>query len=347
MNSAIADLIQFAPGDDRVAERVGSELGIPELPALRAAFNRDGFVVVPDVFAAGELDQLRRAVEKAVGARKARFGLHRMPAAERSAYESQFTQCLNLWEDFEEMRAFTFHPRLTAIAAALLGAEGLRVFQDQALVKPPGGNPTAAHQDHPLWAIEGPARSITGWVPLMPGGSTLLGGALGYVPGSHKAPVPPRFANIATGEKADFAARDTELLALFAGSCGPPSFVEVPEGGVAFHHGMTVHFSKPNLSGEERPAWSAAFMEDGAKRGSILNLKRQAHPIVDRPGCEVGVGAVLDSPLTPVAYPRAANAALPPRPPSLTEEAFLQSRGTMPAPPELLQDGSKNSNSRL
>src|SRR6476660_6074303 len=60
-------------------------------PALVAAFERDGFVVVPDLLDAAERDRYGRAVDAAVDAAVARrrSGDTR-PLADRSRYEQSF-----------------------------------------------------------------------------------------------------------------------------------------------------------------------------------------------------------------------------------------------------------------
>src|SRR5438094_3615133 len=87
-------------------------------PALVAGFERDGFVVVPDLLTADELGVFGAAVSDAVASRKA----HDTRAlAEKSRYEQSFLQCQNLWEDFPSVRPLTFHPRVAWAAASLLG----------------------------------------------------------------------------------------------------------------------------------------------------------------------------------------------------------------------------------
>ena len=196
------------------------------------AFRRDGFVVVPELLAAAELERFGVAVDAAVAART-RHDTRQL--ADKTPYEQSFQQCINLWEDHPAVRPLTFHPRVAAAAAALLGVAALRVWHDQALYKEAGGRPTDAHQDQGYWPIE-EADTLTAWIPF--DGSTLDGGAMGYVPGSHRFGV-RKFVNIFFGEPEDLInapeARGVE-----------PVFVEVPCGGVAFHHGLTFHLAQPH-----------------------------------------------------------------------------------------------------
>src|SRR5262245_39231753 len=137
-----------------------------------AQFQRDGFVVLPDLLTDEELAGYETAVTEGVAARTS--GDDR-PLAERSNYEKSFVQCMNLWEDREDVRALTFHPRLAQAAAELLEIDAIRVWHDQALYKRAGGRKTDAHQDHPYWPMKETA-SITAWIPFE--GATRTSGSL-------------------------------------------------------------------------------------------------------------------------------------------------------------------------
>src|SRR5262249_3274506 len=156
-------------------------------------FQRDGFVVIPDLLTDEEVDQYGAAVTAGVQARTA--GDDR-PLAERSRYEQSFVQCMNLWEDRLDVRKLTFHPRLGQAAAELLEVDGIRVWHDQALYKQAGGRQTDAHQDHPYWPMKETA-SVTAWIPFE--GATQTSGALAFLPGSHLIGM-RKFINIFFGE---------------------------------------------------------------------------------------------------------------------------------------------------
>ena len=116
-----------------------------------AAFRRDGFVMVPDLLEARELERYGAAVDEAVARRK-RFD-HRQ-LGEKSPYEQSFIQCINLWEDTPAVRPLTFHPVVCETAARLLGVDTLRLWHDQALYKEAGGRLTDPHQDQPYWPMD-------------------------------------------------------------------------------------------------------------------------------------------------------------------------------------------------
>jgi len=257
--------------------------GQPVSEEAIADFERDGFVVVPDLLRFEELDQLAPHVDAAVAARQS--GDHR-GLDQKSRYEQSFIQCINLWEDWPDVRPLTFHPVVAAAAAALLRADVVRIWHDQALFKEAGGRPTDAHQDQPYWPIAEP-RTVTAWIPL--DGATLQTGCLGYLPGSHRAGL-RKYVNIFDGQPEDLLA-DPALVG------SEPEFREVGRGGVAFHHGLTAHCAGANRSAQTRRIHTVIYFADGCTRGTDLG-----HFAVDRPG--IAVGAVIDSDLTPVAHPR-------------------------------------------
>ena len=148
--------------------------------ALIETFDRDGFAVVKDFFDPAELEFFGSIVDRAV---INRVGPDTRSIDAKSMYEQSFQQCMNLWEDNDDLKALTFNQSLAKTAGALLGAEALRIWHDQALYKEPGGRETDPHQDWPLWPMA-PARQITAWIPF--DGSTLESGAMGYSPGFHR-----------------------------------------------------------------------------------------------------------------------------------------------------------------
>lgn len=276
-------------------------------------FDTNGFVVVPGLLSSDELTRYQTAVRAAVASRKAN---DRRVLAERSVYEQSFLQCQNLWEDFDEVRPLTFHPRLAQAAAELVGAPSVRLFHDQALFKEPGGRETDPHQDLPYWPIAEP-DAVTAWVPFA--GSTLQSGCMGYVPGSHRLGL-RKFINIFRAGADEIREQAQELMVV------EPVYVEVPRGSVAFHHGLTAHLARPNESDATREVHTVIYFRDGCTRGSS-----RAHPALDRAG--IAVGEPIASDVTPVAWPRdAGDLPVPPPPPEWVSEPLRQ-LGILPGGP--------------
>jgi ectoine hydroxylase-related dioxygenase (phytanoyl-CoA dioxygenase family) len=243
-------------------------------------YRRDGFVHVPALLPAAQMPALAAAVDGAVAKRKA---LDTRTLGEKSLYEQSFIQCQYLWEDFPAVRPLMFHPALGAALGALLGAERVRLWHDQALYKEPGGRETDAHQDHAYWPIA-EADTITAWIPLTEIDDAT--GCMGYAPGSHLGDV----------EFVDIFAKPGSGAALVAKQSAEPVFVPCKPGDVIFHHGRTVHLARPNRSDRMRRVYTGIYFKDGCTRGTP-----RPHPSVDRD--EIPVGGVIDGAATPVVWP--------------------------------------------
>jgi ectoine hydroxylase-related dioxygenase (phytanoyl-CoA dioxygenase family) len=285
----------------------GAERILPD--DLVEQFQRDGFVVVEGLLDDDELDALTPVVSEAVARRKA---ADTRSLEEKSRYEQSFLQCQNLWEDTPGVRPLTFHPRVGQAAAELLNVASVRLWHDQALFKEPGGRETDAHQDQPYWPIAEPL-TVTAWVPL--DGVTLDGGCMGYVPGSHTLGL-RKFVNI-------FGGKPKDLLQEPALKDRAPVFVEVPRGGVTFHHGLTAHLARPNRTDRMRRVHTMIYFADGCTRGSDM-----PHPSVD--DIPIEVGQPVNSPVTPVVWPRPAGDLPEPPPLPPAEERRVQHLGTRP-----------------
>lgn len=262
------------------------------------AFRRDGFVVIPDLLSPEELERFGAAVDEAVASRKS---WDRRALAEKTRYEQSFDQCINLWEDFPGVRPLTFHARILACAADLLGVERLRLWHDQALYKDAGGRETDAHQDQPYWPML-ETDAITAWIPF--DGSRRDAGAMAYVPGSHRFGV-RKFVNIFFDDKPYDIVSGPESRGV------EPQWVEVPRGAVAFHHSLTIHLAAANRTARPRRVHTMILFRDGATRSTEL-----PHPSVER--AHIPVGAPIDSVFTPLVWPRQGDE-LPPLPPRPSE----------------------------
>ena len=244
------------------------------------AFRRDGFVHLKGLLGADEIARLGLAVDAAVTARKQN---DTRALADKSPYEQSFIQCQYLWEDFPDVRPLTFHPRVVGAAAALIGAQAMRLWHDQALYKEAGGRQTDAHQDHPYWPIN-ELRTLTAWIPLIEVDDET--GCMGYAPGSHTGEA--EYVNIFT----EPGAGET----LVAKQKHKPVFVPARPGDVLFHHGLTVHLAKPNRSDHTRRVYTAIYFADGCTRAAS-----GSHPSLDREA--IAVGAAIDGRATPIAWP--------------------------------------------
>jgi ectoine hydroxylase-related dioxygenase (phytanoyl-CoA dioxygenase family) len=249
-------------------------------PAAVEAFRRDGFFHAVGLLDPDEIARHREAVDQAVAIRTRNDG---RPLAERTPFEQSFTMCQYLWEDFPDVGRLTFHPAIAGLAAALIGAERLRLWHDQALYKEAGGRETEMHQDHPYWPIT-ESDAITAWIPLVEIDEAM--GCMGYIPGSHLGDV--EFIDVfrSPGQGQAFEARQTKAA----------RYVPCSPGDVIFHHGHTIHRAMPNRTDRVRRVHTAIYFRDGCHRSTD-----RPHHSLDRD--RIAVGAVIDGRATPIAWP--------------------------------------------
>jgi ectoine hydroxylase-related dioxygenase (phytanoyl-CoA dioxygenase family) len=273
-------------------------------------FRDKGFVTYPGVFEASEIEYYSLVLKEAIKERK-QADLRKL--VDKSLYEQSFTQCQNLWEDYLEIRKLTFSNKITSIAAELLGVERLRLWHDQALVKESGGRKTDIHHDKPYWPIR-ENQTITAWIPLSKIDSN--NGQLGFYPASHKH-LEEEFIDIFSGD-----IQENQIKEIMAIKGVEPEYQDLEIGDVSFHHGLVFHEAKANNSLEDRVVHTAIYFAEGSIRDSD-----KFHFSVDRPG--IGVGEVIASDVTPIAYPIKELPKQPETPINKSFE-FLQELGLLP-----------------
>ena len=254
-------------------------------PAQRSEFDERGYLVVRGLLEPAEIARYGAAVDRAVAARC----MHdQRSLEERTLYEQSFRQCINLWEDFPDVRPLSFHQRIAETAAELIAQPVLRLWHDQALYKEARARATDAHHDQPYWPIV-ETNTISAWIAFE--GADRENGCMGYVPGSHRFGI-RAFPNIFTGTGFDLE-KGEEARGV------PPVFEPVAPGDVAFHHGLTLHLALANQTPRTRRVHTMIYFADGSTR----KRNRQRHPCVDRAGIEPG--APVQSAVTPIVWPRA------------------------------------------
>jgi len=251
------------------------------------AFQSDGFLIVQNFFTHTEIDLFGEAVDAAVRHRTADD--HRN-LADKNLYEQTFVQCMRLWEDHPLVAPFTFHAKLCAAAAALLRADCVRLWHDQALYKEPGGRKTDAHLDYPFWPVDTPDL-VSVWIPyadVRPGG-----GMMSYVRGSHAAGI-TEFVDIGQlrgGEPYELL-NDERVAGM------PLVPVPAPKGSAVFHHACTIHAADANDTKQTRRVFTMAYMRDGCRRS-----RDDAYFALDRD--QIRTGELIVGPGHPVVWPRA------------------------------------------
>ena len=158
-------------------------------------------------------------------------------------------QICNGWKADHLIKQFVCHEIVGKSCSTLMNWEGAKLVQDNVLWKPPKGKTLGYHQDaaYDDWLI--PQTMMTCWMSL--DNTSEKTGTLEYVKGSHKWGLQPPKGEFHSPE--DYK----EQLNLFARENNKEIdivYVEVPAGGVSFHHGFTWHGSGINTSDKHRRA---------------------------------------------------------------------------------------------
>lgn len=270
---------------------------IPLTRATVTEFQDRGFVVTENALSAEDLTRYGAAIDQEIALRTADD--HRS-LEDKSVYEQSFVQCMRLWETNAEILPLSCDSGLAGIAAQLLGVDSVRLWQDQALYKEPGGRETTPHQDETFWAI-GEEPLVSAWIPL--DDVTIENGAMAYVPGSHKAGA-LKVVDITHQSEPYDILEDPAL------NGAQPELVEVKAGSIVWHHGMTVHQAAANTSATTRRVFTVVYIASDARRTKPW----PTYPL-DREGIEVG--EVLRGEGMPILWPPPE---IPPEPPQIIGE---------------------------
>lgn len=222
----------------------------PVPPAVVEGFRAKGHAVVRRLASAEEVAAYRPSIEAAAASRS--FEVR--PLEERDTYGRAFVQSANLWRHDEVVRRFVFARRFAAVAAVLLGVDGVRLYHDQALVKEPGGGHTPWHQDQFYWPLDGDA-TVTLWMPLADLRPEV--GSMTFASGTHRR-----------GALCDAAISDESEAVLQAWVDASGVELEthgaLRAGDATFHAGWTLHRASANPTDEPRPVMTIIYVADGA-----------------------------------------------------------------------------------
>ena len=225
-------------------------------------YQTDGFLVIEGFLDAGELEKWRTYTDEAVEQRlnETRPGWNNQHDPD-AFYAQVFTQCVRLADTHEGMAEIMYDPRLGEVAATLAGIDGIRIWHDQALIKPPWGNPTAWHLDDPYWSFSS-RDAISIWVAL--DDATLANGCMWYLPGTHRT---ARFDNAGIGENMASLFKvypEWRQIEAVPGPC--------PAGSAVFHNGLTAHGAGANMTPRPRRAMTCGYMPDGSTFNGQRNI---------------------------------------------------------------------------
>jgi len=237
-----------------------------------SAYRRDGFVLIEDFLDEHELGRWRSETDEAVAQRLAAVG-----EQDDSFYGRVFTQLQRLADTHPGVAALILDGRLGEVAATLAGVSAIRIWHDQALIKPPYGNPTSWHLDDPFWSFSS-REAISVWIAL--DDTTIANGCLWYLPGTQRS---ARFDLVEIGSNFGALFDDyPDWLQL------EPVAAPCTAGSAVFHNGLVAHAAGANMTPRPRRAMTCAFMPSGSTFNGTQNILPDAYV------AKLELGDVLD-----------------------------------------------------
>lgn len=237
-------------------------------------FDKDGYLLLPDMASAEELNAMQDFCESCVSSR------HNALDEGRALVDEQnnllWIRCND--EDIEKFReAAGVLDRAWELSASLLGLKKedispkMRIF----FKRPKCESEVPWHQDEAFYQRYSEKRkegynSINCWVSLDE--ATSESGCLKYIPGSHqkglikhKLQIANHVEGMLPGEQKEQDDQTGVTLYTELASDEPVVHATLPPGGMALHHCRTMHSSDSNRSANPRRAFVLVFQEKKPK----------------------------------------------------------------------------------
>jgi ectoine hydroxylase-related dioxygenase (phytanoyl-CoA dioxygenase family) len=246
-------------------------------------FERDGHIHVRGIATPDEIARYRSVIRSVVEEHKGKS------QGRIDDYSKLFTQVTNIWRMSDAAREIVFTRRFAEVAAQLLGVASVRLYHDQALFKPPGGDRTPWHQDRYYWPLD-TDRTITMWLPLLD--VELQMGSMIFASGSHRA--------TGLGDLIISAETDRRLTTIIKERAWPIWSEPIRAGDATFHAGATLHSAGANRSDRVREVLTVIYFASGTRVATPTNPNQQVDLDVFLPGAKPGEEA--KSELNPILY---------------------------------------------
>ena len=216
-------------------------------------FESQGFLVVENLLGESEVDGLTQRMQDLVDGTVPfpQDSLEWEPGTDPQNRGANTLRKINSCAEHDSF--FVEHaskPAILDVIESLLGSD-IKLFGDQAFIKPPGGSEKTYHQDSAYFAIE-PKAIITCWAAL--DDVTVENGCLWVIPGSHTGGIVDHSDIWMVGDRQDMKVPDEKLererevsITMKAGSC-------------SFHHSVLLHRSGPNLTEQHRRGLATHYM---------------------------------------------------------------------------------------
>jgi hypothetical protein len=188
-----------------------------------------------------------------------------------------FLQSFNLHRTCPTFSRLATSPTLAALACKLLSTSSVRLYQDTLFLKRKGDHETKWHTDCKM-APFFTNNLITFWVPLTP---IAKEGGLLYADTSHRDCALHYWIDRSKVDKLDLTGRYVE---------SDHGCIEL--GDVSAHHGWTLHYGNPNLTTEDRYAYSVTYVDADATIRDTFGMKKDRGDAEDEESYKDWIGVI-------------------------------------------------------
>jgi ectoine hydroxylase len=215
--------------------------------AQRAQYERDGFLIFPDLFSAAEIAVLRREVERLAEIR-AEEVVREHTGGVKSIFRVHETDGITASAPF---RALVRTPRVLRPVQQVLNTGDVYVYHTKINAKPAiEGTPWMWHQDYNSWSKDGCPTSNMATFNVMLNDTSEFSGGLYIIPGSHRLGLLESVVDTSTSYKLWSIPKQTMIDVLRS---SPPVVPVTGRAGTAvLFHCNVLHASGHNLSAEDR-----------------------------------------------------------------------------------------------
>jgi hypothetical protein len=270
------------PSDVEIKDELIAPYNLTEDHCL--AFQRDGFIKLPNVLSRGAVARLRYELLQLLN--KA------FDTSPNGSSNNRFLSLEMMWLENALIRSYVLSPRIAKIAADLLGVKSVRLYHDNALAKEPGCGRTPWHcDDHhfPLATND----VVTAWIPAQP--TPIAMGPLAF---AKPLSVFEQVKDI------DFNKFDTsydkQVAETFKSNNIAIEDGPFAMGEVSFHHNKSFHTAAANRTTRTRVVLANTFFVDGAR---VVEQPTMVSGDWQKFIPDIGPGEIAASELNPICWP--------------------------------------------
>ncbi len=218
-------------------------------------FEREGFLAIENAFSLEQMQSAIVAMDELIDGKVDAFrgvqfepGMGDKDQLTGEQRHQAVRKLMSFVDHDQRLHALAFDADLLAVVSKLMAGSEPQLFQDMALLKPPGGSEKPWHQDMAYFNVPIDTPVIGVWISL--DAATIENGALRVQPGSHLLGPQEHF------KRRDWQICDSEI------NRGSDVAIPLAPGGALIWHGLLQHGSPVNRSSQRRRALQFHYRPD-------------------------------------------------------------------------------------